>query len=215
MAAQSVANDEAFVQMYKIITSMFQRPESYAFREPVDWKGLDLKDYPDIVKHPRDLGSIRKRIENSGYDNIEDIAADVRLDWSNCMLYNRDGSEYYHLADTFARSFEEAYNALRKLHGAGPDPNRLPTVEERIALSYDIFKIENTDMARVLTMIEAESPSALARKGALDEVLINFDALSASTFFKVNTFVLNCLISNAGPKLKKGKFASLSAPAGE
>ena len=208
----SLANDEAFDQIYKVIASLFARPESYAFREPVDWKGLNLLDYPDIVKHPRDLGTIRKRLENGAYANLEDVAADVRLVWSNCMLYNRDGSEYYHLADTFAKSFEEAYTALRKLHGAGVDENRLPTVEEKISLSYDIFKIENTDMARVLTIIEADSPSALARKGAQDEVLINFDALSPQCFFKVNTFVLNCLMNNGGPKFKKGKFAALAGP---
>jgi hypothetical protein len=202
-------SDEAFSQMYRIIASLLSRPEAYAFREPVDWEGLNLMDYPDIIKEPRDLGTIKKRIETGGYENLDDVATDVRLVWSNCMLYNRDGSEYYHLADTFARSFEDAYTALRRLHGAGQDENRLPTVDEKISLSYDVFKIENTDMARVLTMIEAECPSALARKGAADEVLINFDALSSSCFFKVNTFVLGCLVNSGGPKFKKGKFAAL------
>ena len=55
----SLANDEAFDQIYKGIASLFARPESYAFREPVDWKGLNLLDYPDIVK--TDV-SINKRI---------------------------------------------------------------------------------------------------------------------------------------------------------
>ena len=204
---------DAITQMLKIVTSTYTRPESFAFREPVDWKGLQLNDYTEMVKEPRDLGTIKKKIESGLYNDIEEIANDVRLVWSNCMLYNRDGSEYYHLADTFARSFEEAYAALRRLLRVNPDENRLPTVDERISLSYDIFKIDNTDMARVLTMIESECPRALARKSVNDEVLINFDALNSSCFFKVNSFVLSCVVNNGGPARKKGKLTSLAGPA--
>ena len=84
---------EGFAEMYKIVCSMMSRPESHAFREPVEWKALGLLDYLDIVKHPMDLGTIKGRIEASKYDTIEDIAFDIRLVWRNCMLYNRDGSE--------------------------------------------------------------------------------------------------------------------------
>lgn len=214
MASSASSRDEAINHMLKIVTSTSSRAESFVFREPVDWKALNLMDYPDIIKEPRDLGTIKKKIENDGYSNVEEIAKDIRLVWSNCMLYNRDGSEYYHLADTFARSFEEAYAALRRLIGVPVDENRLPTVEEKMSLSYDIFKIDNTDMARVLTLVEAESPRALARKSAQDEVLINFDALSPSCFFKVNSFVLSCLVNNGGPARKKGKVIAPAAQAG-
>jgi hypothetical protein len=30
-----------------------------AFLAPVDWKGLQLMDYPLVVKHPMDLGTIK------------------------------------------------------------------------------------------------------------------------------------------------------------
>ncbi len=54
---------------------------------------MNLWDYPEIVKDPMDLGTIKKKIENDEYEAVEDIANDIRLVWSNCMLYNRDGSE--------------------------------------------------------------------------------------------------------------------------
>lgn len=79
--------------MYKIVCSMISRPESAAFRDPVDWKSMGLLDYLDIVKSPMDLGTVKSRIEASKYNSLEEIAADVRLVWRNCMLYNRDGSE--------------------------------------------------------------------------------------------------------------------------
>lgn len=49
---------DGFLEMYKIILSFISRPESNAFRDPVDWKQLGLVDYPSIVKHPMDLGTL-------------------------------------------------------------------------------------------------------------------------------------------------------------
>eukprot|EP01032_Pedospumella_encystans_P000610 gene610-703_t len=170
---------------------MISRPESSAFREPVDWKAMGLLDYLNIVKNPMDLGTIKTKIEASKYNSLDEIASDVRLVWRNCMLYNRDGSEYYHLADKFGRGFEEAFAALRRLEDSKSDLERIPSVDEKLQLSYDIFKITNTDTARVLTMIETACPNALSRKVSTDEVLINFDALTPRCFHEVNTFVLN------------------------
>ena len=99
---------------------------------------------------------------------------------------------------------------MRRLNGSQQDPNRIPTVEERMQLSYDIFKIDNTEMARVLTIIEADCPEALSRKS--DEVLINFDALSAACFHQVNLFTQTALVDSAGgPKKKKRPIADVSS----
>ena len=62
-----------------------------------------------------------------------------------------DVHQFYHLAGTFSRGFEEAYSALMRLEDSKADNGRIPTIEERLQLSYDIFKIDNTEMARVLT----------------------------------------------------------------
>jgi len=189
--------------MYKVICSMMSRQESLAFREPVDWKTLGLFDYLEVVKKPMDLGTVKMKMEKHKYETLDDIAADIRLVWHNCMLYNRDGSEFYHLADKFARGFEEAYAALRRLEETNSDMDRIPSVEQKLQLSYDIFKITNTDMGCVLTMIENACPSAISKRTASDEVLINFDALTPRCFHEVNSFVLNCILSISGSKKNK------------
>jgi Bromodomain len=84
---------DGFSEILKVVCSMLSRNECAVFREPVDWKGLELLDYPEIVQRPMDLGTIKKKIENDDYACVEDVATDIRLVWSNCMLYNRDGSE--------------------------------------------------------------------------------------------------------------------------
>lgn len=45
-----MAPKEGINDMMKILISIFSRPESEVFREPVNWKALELLDYPDIVK---------------------------------------------------------------------------------------------------------------------------------------------------------------------
>ena len=79
--------------MLKIVTGLLSRRESAIFREPVDHKALGLTDYPEIVKQPRDLGTIKKKLEAGTYKDVDTVVKDIRLVWSNCMLYNRDGSE--------------------------------------------------------------------------------------------------------------------------
>ena len=71
------------------------------FREAVDWRSLGLYDYPQVVKQPMDLGTVKKKIENGSYSLVQDCANDIRLIWKNCMTYNADGSEFYLLAEGF------------------------------------------------------------------------------------------------------------------
>lgn len=90
---------------------------------------------------------------------------------------------------------------------------RIPSVEEKMQLSYDIFKIANNEMARVLTIIETSCPSGLSRKASTDEVLINFDALTPNCFHEVNHFVLTCLLSTTNNKKgKKNKKLAIGGP---
>jgi hypothetical protein len=119
------------------------------------------------------------------------------------MLYNRDGSEYYHLAEQFSVGFENAFSALRRLDDSKKDMERLPTLEERMQLSYDLFKLDNNEMCRVFTMIEASCPNALCRKSSLDEVLINLDALNPRCFHEVNAFTMQCVLNSSGGKKRK------------
>ena len=172
--------------MLKIVCVFISRPESIPFRDPVDFKALGLYDYPKSVKKPMDLGTIKKNIENNEYINnttnineaIEQCASDIRLVWTNCLSYNQDGSDFYHLALTFARKFEDVYGQLKKLHDKNNEPlggnsvigssgnnsnvkedknedvliieevidyDRIPTLDERLQLSYDIFRISNRE----------------------------------------------------------------------
>jgi hypothetical protein len=45
-------------------------------------------DYNDIITHPMDLGTIKKKLAHNFYSNVKQFAGDVRLVWDNCYKYN-------------------------------------------------------------------------------------------------------------------------------
>lgn len=75
---------------------------SEPFREAVDWKTLGLFDYPQIIKHPMDLGTVKRKINEGKYKSLHEAGDDVRQIWKNCMTYNADGSDFYNLAEVSA-----------------------------------------------------------------------------------------------------------------
>ena len=72
-----------------ILQSLFNNNDSVEFRQPVDWKGFGLTDYPIIVKTPMDLGTIRKKLLNNKYEAVEAVLDDIQLIWDNCKVYNQ------------------------------------------------------------------------------------------------------------------------------
>ena len=75
----------------QLINSLLGSADAEAFRDPVDWRGLGLDDYPVIIKRPMDLGTVKLRLERGAYATPEACAADVRLIWENCRTYNTGG----------------------------------------------------------------------------------------------------------------------------
>jgi hypothetical protein len=71
-----------------VLKLLFKHKEVDPFLEPVDWQGLGLDDYPEVVTHPMDLNAVQARLERGGYADVLEAAADVELIWSNSMLYN-------------------------------------------------------------------------------------------------------------------------------
>ena len=65
-----------------------------------------------IVKKMMDLGTVKKKLERGQYSNAAECAADIRLIWDNCKLYNMQGSDFHLLAESFSRRFEDRYKKI-------------------------------------------------------------------------------------------------------
>ena len=105
-------SEEVMRKMGKLINYVMAKPDSGPFREPVDWKNLDLYDYPKIVKKPMDLGTVKRKLERGQYSSANECAMDIRLIWTNCKTYNADGSDFYLLAESFSKRFEDRYKKI-------------------------------------------------------------------------------------------------------
>lgn len=95
---------EDFSKMIALISQIEKEPNSQPFLDPVDWKALDLQDYPKIVKKPMDLSTIKNRIKNKEYESFDAFFADIQLIWDNCKLYNIAESDIYRMAEDLERT---------------------------------------------------------------------------------------------------------------
>mmetsp|Transcript_7620 Transcript_7620/g.10948 ORF Transcript_7620/g.10948 Transcript_7620/m.10948 type:complete len:285 (-) Transcript_7620:159-1013(-) len=106
------SQDEALRRMTKFVNSLLSRSDCGPFREPVDWRGLELYDYPKIIKKMMDLGTVKRKLERGVYKTAYECAQDIRLVWNNCMTYNMEGSDFWLLAKSFSRRFEDRYKKI-------------------------------------------------------------------------------------------------------
>ncbi|XP_075881593.1 bromodomain-containing protein 3b isoform X4 [Nelusetta ayraudi] len=79
---------------------------AWPFYKPVDAEALELHDYHDIIKHPMDLSTVRKKMDKSEYNDPQSFATDVRLMFSNCYKYNPPDHEVVAMARKLQDVFE-------------------------------------------------------------------------------------------------------------
>ena len=84
------------------------------FSEPVDHVKLGIPDYPEIVKTPMDLGTVKRKLENGEYDEIgpSGFVADAQLAFENCLLYNPRGSEARQMGEIMLKELRIKWVAL-------------------------------------------------------------------------------------------------------
>lgn len=91
-AFTNIALKNQLMDCYKRIRD---QKNSKEFRQPVQWKSLGLTNYPEVVKCPMDLDTVRKKINGCYYDSHEQFVSDIQLIWSNAKLYNQPDSYVY------------------------------------------------------------------------------------------------------------------------
>lgn len=82
-----IGRDEE-AKLQQLLSGLINAYDSIAFREPVDWKGFNLMDYPTIITNPMDLSTVKKKIATKSYENVEDCLEDINLIWENAKTYN-------------------------------------------------------------------------------------------------------------------------------
>ena len=87
-----------FDYCYKYINKLLRHPLSACFLIPVDPVRDRVPDYPKIITHPMDLGTVRDNLLDGKYSTSEEWKNDINLVWSNAKLYNKSGNPIHECA---------------------------------------------------------------------------------------------------------------------
>jgi len=87
------------------------------FVEPVDSE--IFKDYSSIVPVQMDLQTIKQRLENDYYRQLQAVEFDAKLIYRNCIEYNLPGSDILISAETLLHRMQGLINGLLHPQGRG------------------------------------------------------------------------------------------------
>ncbi|KAG1370013.1 transcription factor GTE6 [Cocos nucifera] len=180
-----------FGTMLKQIT---QHKWAWPFMKPVEVEALGLHDYYEVIKKPMDFSTIKNQMEakdGSGYKNVREIYADVRLIFTNAMTYNDERSDVHVMAKTLLEKFEEKWLQL------------LPKVieEEKKQKEEDARALANMQIAREA----AFANMARETNNELDELNLHLEELRESV-------IQRCRKMSADEKRKLGVGLSSLSP---
>mmetsp|Transcript_9580 Transcript_9580/g.11848 ORF Transcript_9580/g.11848 Transcript_9580/m.11848 type:complete len:1772 (-) Transcript_9580:280-5595(-) len=109
------------LEVLKVLQS---HQHGWVFNTPVDPVELGLPDYFLVIKHPMDLGTIKKKLENGNYHTLEEFEAHVHLTFDNAMLYNQEGSVVHNMAKEMKVKFVSDFDQLKIQLNAEEDQKR-------------------------------------------------------------------------------------------
>jgi hypothetical protein len=103
------------------------------FRVPVDPVRDSAAEYLDIVKHPVDLGTIRKKLSDDQYRTVQAFLADVDFICSNAILFDGERSRFCLMAADIRKWLDGRYREKpasqedewqQRLENVGTSPGR-------------------------------------------------------------------------------------------
>ena len=148
----SPINEETKIKFQKILSSIIKLDEAYEFLEPVDYIKYNIPDYPKIIKYPRDLGSVKIKLEKNGYETVQDFLNDIQLIWDNCHTYNPPLNQITKYAQFCEKKFKKEFEKVFKF---SIDPSESYShefigINEKIELKDKIKELVDNEDNRAL-----------------------------------------------------------------
>jgi len=199
------------VECGKLLREFMKRPETEPFNEPVDWKGLNLPDYPLIIRNQMDLGTVHKRLEVGKYATADKFAEDIRLVFKNAMTYNTPGSGIYVVAENLFKQFERRFARITKIAPYKRRKNNnvervngeSSTFEQRQKFTTMIQQLTPPELGGVVELIDKKSPQALMdANGNEEELDIEVYNIDAETLKELIAFIEKTIQKRSKKKKK-------------
>ena len=203
-------NEEETKKLEKIFETMEKDPQAYEFLAPVDYIGLNILDYPKIITHPMDLGTVKKNLLNGDYKIFQDFMSDINLIWKNCRTYNQPGSEIVKMANHCDKKMKQLIDKQFKNYqnkgGANKNKteNNSLTLSEKTKLIESIREQPNEGLTQIVKIILRECPKGIEDIDS-EKLQIKVDLLDKKTYDCINQFLEKNNSNSNGDKSKSSK----------
>ncbi|KAL7105635.1 hypothetical protein ACP275_07G056300 [Erythranthe tilingii] len=153
-AARVTRMQEIMRPLGNILRQITQHEWAEPFMKPVDAIGLGLHDYYQVIEKPMDFSTIKSKMEakdGTGYKNILEFCADVRLIFNNAIKYNDERNDLHIMAKILLNKFEEKWSRI----SPKVDEEEKRRRDEEVEMQYCIIQLAQeaarVKMARDLT----------------------------------------------------------------
>jgi len=122
------------------------------------------KDYPDyyeIISEPIDMNIIENKIKTNQYKSEDEMISDCKLMFSNCRMYNEEGSAIYEDANLLEKVLLARAREIGALGGDKLKNIKKKTVslQQKVKTLYDTLKDYRDAKGRQLSLIFLKLPS--------------------------------------------------------
>ncbi|GAB4819339.1 hypothetical protein N2152v2_006385 [Parachlorella kessleri] len=99
----------------KVLKAVMRLRDAESFLLPVP---RNYPGYHQVVKHPMDLGTVAKKLQQGKYQDPAQVKADVDLVWSNCRLFNDESAPVLAACAVVEAAFNKQWKSAGIYHPA-------------------------------------------------------------------------------------------------
>ena len=200
--------EEEKKKLDKIFNSMENDPQAIDFLVPVDYVALNILDYPTIITHPMDLGTVKKKLENGEYKLFQDFMSDINLIWKNCKTYNKAGSEIVKMALHCEKKMKmlidkQFKNYQNKTTNKKSSNNSNLSYEQKTKLIQNIRELNNETLTQIVKIILKDCPKGIEDIDT-EKLQIKVDLIDHKTYESINQIIVKTKANNSD-KAKSAK----------
>merc|ERR1712146_112287 len=116
--SESLSKSVIKTKCNQIIDSLKDNPNFtsafYLFEKPIsEYKEFNLPDYYEIIRNPMDFGTMKQKLKEGKYEDIEKFKKDGNLVFDNCVAYNTKQPELGKLATKMKKFFNSEWEKMK------------------------------------------------------------------------------------------------------
>ena len=187
--------DEEIKFIEKVFEIIEKDHQAIDFLEPVDYIALNILDYPKIITHPMDLGTVKKNLLEHKYSNFKEFLDDINLIWNNCRTYNLPGSEIVKMANhcekIFNKNLDKIFKNYNKMKKINKSENEKLTPGEKVKLGEIIRQQTNETLQQIVKLLLKEAPKSIDDSDS-EKFQIKLDSIEYKVYDMIIKIIENC-----------------------